>query len=35
MKQEIFYKIGLGIYALWQVYYSYWFLTIDKKIIKY
>ena len=28
------YKFGLGIYALWQIYYSYWFLTIHKKIIQ-
>ena len=37
MKQEFFYKIGLGVYLIFQVYYSYWFLTIHKKLknIKY
>jgi hypothetical protein len=34
MKPEIFYKFGLGIFLLWEVYYSYWFLTIHKKIKK-
>jgi hypothetical protein len=27
-------KIILGIYGIWQIYYSYWFLTIHKKINK-
>ena len=35
MKQEILYKFGLGVFVLWEVYYSYWFLTIHNKIIKY
>jgi hypothetical protein len=30
MKQEIFYKFGLGIYVLWEVYYSYWLLQYIK-----
>ena len=34
MKQEIFYKFGVGIFVLWEVYYSYWWLTIPQKIIK-
>ena len=35
MKQEIFYKFGVGVFVLWEVYYSYWFLTIHKKIIRF
>ena len=31
-KKIYFYKFGLGIYTLWQVYYSYWFLKINTKI---
>ena len=34
MKPESFYKFGLAIYASWQVYYSYWWMTIHKKIKK-
>jgi hypothetical protein len=34
MKQETLYKIGIGIFALWEVYYSYWFIKIHHKIIK-
>jgi len=35
MKEITFYKIGLGIFAIWEVYYTYWCLTIHNKIIKY
>jgi hypothetical protein len=35
MKQEIFYKLGIGVFIIWELYYSYWFLTVHKKIIKY
>lgn len=33
-KQEIIYKIGVGVFILWEVYYSYWWMTIHNKIIK-
>ena len=36
MKQEFLYKFGLslplGIFALWEVYYSYWWFAIHKTI---
>jgi hypothetical protein len=32
MKQEIFYKFGLGVFILWEVYSQYWFLKIHKII---
>ena len=35
MKKEILYKFGLGMFLLWEVYYSYWFLTIHKTIKRY
>jgi hypothetical protein len=35
MKQEILYKIGLGVFVLWETYYSYWWFAIHKKIIEY
>ena len=39
MKQEFLYKFGLslplGIFALWEVYYSYWWFAIHKTIKKY
>jgi hypothetical protein len=34
MKEEILYKLGIGIFVLWEVYYTYWCLTIHKKIIR-
>ena len=34
MKQENLYKIGIGIFALWEIYYSYWFFKIHKEIIR-
>jgi hypothetical protein len=35
MKQEFIYKFGLGIFALWEVYYSYWWFAIHKTIKRY
>ena len=34
MKPDFFYKLGLGIFAVWEVYYTYWWFTIHNKIIK-
>jgi hypothetical protein len=30
MKQENLYKLGLGIFALWEIYYSYWWFAIHR-----
>ena len=35
MKQEFFYKFDVGVFVLWEVYYSYWWLTIPQKIIRF
>jgi hypothetical protein len=34
MKQENLYKFGLGLFALWEIYYSYWWFAIHKTIRK-
>ena len=31
MKQEFFCKFGLGVFVLWETYYSYWWFAIHKK----
>ena len=31
MKQEILYKFGMGVFVLWEVYYSYWWMTIHER----
>ena len=30
MKPDFYYKLGLGIFAVWGVYYSYWWFIIHK-----
>ena len=32
MKQENLYKLGLGIFALWEIYFSYWWFAIHRTI---
>jgi len=32
MKPDFYYKLGLGIFAAWEVYYTYWQLKILKMI---
>ena len=31
MNQEILYKIGFCIFAIWETYYTYWWFAIHKK----
>jgi hypothetical protein len=31
MKEKLFYKLGIVIFASWQVYYSYWWMTIHER----
>ena len=30
MKPDFYYKLGLGIFAVWEVYYTYWIFKIHK-----
>jgi len=34
MKELTFYKIGLGVFAVWQAYYTYWWFAIHNQIKK-
>ena len=31
MKQEILYKFGMSVFVLWEIYYSYWWMTIHER----
>jgi len=30
--KEIYYKIGIGIFVIWEIYYQYWIFKIHKII---
>ena len=32
--QKNLYKLGIGVYAIWQIYYSYWWFAIHKNDIR-